>query len=737
MARSSWRIVIPGATAFLASGCFVILAMLVFRMAAAELGATLYTSTTVFVIALMSMALGGLVGSRIADRFPPRQILSVLFALSSAACVLVVVFNNALKDWTGLWRVYWPLHVSLHVGLLLLLPSTLLAATGPVAGRMVSGDGVTAGRALGTVLTWGTCGAIVGVVLAQFFLIPAYGSTTIVWSLSIVMLAVAFLYWISCWVLYVWGMVFGVLFLLATSAAPWATQGGATSYLRGTLDRSVSYESPTPYGRVVEQQISQRPDTRVLWLDGSKQATILPGDVTYVRDFSATVGAAVIDGLCPSGSVPSMLFLGSGGYVLPQYARAVWSQSHIRVAEPNPGLITAATRLTKPDSAAIETIRLDAASCVNALRTRRQQGTLLKRCDLICHQPVDPLGVSFYLVTKEFNDKLSSLLAEDGVYVLSIVDVAEDGPFLGAVVNTLEQTFPHVQVVARATSHPAAVEDYVVLAGKRALPLTERLISNPAGPAARVLDAAGIDRLKRRGAGIVLTEDRAPVETLLAPAVRANASLQLARRWFRQAAALEGQGQEEQCDTLYQRAASSDTPVRRDAYVAIGRRYLSKGDMSKAAAAFDAALTYAIEEGAPAAATAEIHAELAGAWKQMGQPSQARQHMTAAIKGFQAEVRQHPKAVVAWERLGDAFAFLEDWRHASDAFLHCVELEPDYLTHYDKLAKTLEAQQRYDEAIEVVRAQIALLAKTGRKEAAAQQTQYVEVLQYNRAKQGR
>jgi tetratricopeptide (TPR) repeat protein/type II secretory pathway pseudopilin PulG/MFS family permease len=734
MAKSNWRMVIPGATVFLSSGCIVMLAIVVFRMAAGELGASSYTWTTVLAVALMGLALGSFLGGRIAERFHPRRVLSVLFALSSAACVLAVILNNALKDWTGLWGLYWPLHVFVHVGLLLLMPATLLAAANPVAGKMASGEGTLVGRVTGAILTWGACGSIAGMALAELVVIPAYGNTAAVWSISVTTIVLAFLYWVSCWVLYVWGMVFGVLLLLATSSAPWANQSGAAACLRVARAANVLYESQTPDGSVLVEQISQRPDTRVLWLDANKQGTVLPEDVTYIQDFPAAVGVAVMRGLWQPGSSPSMLFLGSDGYVLPRYVESVWPQSHMVVAATIPTGTAAVRNALGVDQMAVQPIHLDPGACLSALCVRLKQGTLPERFDLIHNQPDNRLNVPSCLVTRQFNDKVSSLLSDKGVYILSVVDLADGGAFLGAVVNTLEQTFPHVQVVTRSASRSSAVEDFVILAGRHSLALAELLTSNAASPAARVLDAAQIDQLKKRCSGIILTDERAPVGTLLTPVVRADAPLHLARKWLRQAVLLESLGQGEQSNALYQQVASSEAPIRGHAYAAIGRRYLSKGETSKAAEAFLAALKCDIEGDSPPATVAEMQADLALVFKKMNELSLAKQHIAAAIKGFQAEVRQYPKSAVAWERLGDAFIFQEDWRGASDAFSHCVELEPDYVTHYDKLAKTLEAQRRYDEAIKVVRLQIALLKKTGRKEAVAQQSQYLEVLEYNRVK---
>jgi tetratricopeptide (TPR) repeat protein len=530
-------------------------------------------------------------------------------------------------------------------------------------------------------------------------------------------------------------MVFGVLMLLAIAPAPWAVQSGTAAYLRTARPADVLYESQTLYSLASVKQVSQRPDTRVLSLDKNEQGTVLPGDATYIQGFPAAVGAAVLHGLFPLGSSPAILFLGSGGYVLPRYAGTVWPQSHIRVVEPDPGVTAAATIGLGLGSTMAETIRLDAGTYVSTAQVQRKRGGSVGRCDLVYAQFSNPFDVPFYLLTKQFDDKLSLLLSEKGVYVLSIADTAEGGRFLSAVVNTLEQTFLSVQVVARAVDRPAAVESFVVIAGPRPLNLTEMLTSDSACPPVRVLDAAATDQLKNRSAGLVLMDERAPVGTLLAPVVRADASLRLARKRFHQAVLLEGQGQGELCDVLYGQAAAADTPIQVDAYAAIGRRYLTQGDINKAGEAFGAALKCAIEHGAAVMTTAEIHAELAGVLRKINLLPQAKQHMAAAIKGFQTEVRWHPKSVVAWEHMGDAFVFQDDWSSASDVFSRCVELEPDYLTHYDKLAKALEMQHRYGEAAKTVRAQIVILKKTGRKEAADQQTHIAEYLEYQQAKQ--
>ena len=145
---------------------------------------------------------------------------------------------------------------------------------------------------------------------------------------------------------------------------------------------------------------------------------------------------------------------------------------------------------------------------------RRKRTGTNRPWDLIYAQFANPGDVPFSLVTRQFHDKLSSLLSAEGAYIVSVADTTDEGRFLGAVIGTLGLTFPNVQVVARKADHPAGISSFVVVAGHRQLDLAAMLNSYAASPPARVLDAVQIERIKGRASGLVLTDDRVPTETL-------------------------------------------------------------------------------------------------------------------------------------------------------------------------------------------------------------------------------
>jgi tetratricopeptide (TPR) repeat protein len=121
----------------------------------------------------------------------------------------------------------------------------------------------------------------------------------------------------------------------------------------------------------------------------------------------------------------------------------------------------------------------------------------------------------------------------------------------------------------------------------------------------------------------------------------------------------------------------------------------------------------------------------------MKKPKEAKDHLTQAAEWLRIELKENPGSVVAWDWLGDMLAMTGDFKQASDAFAKALALEPSNPSHYQKLARALEFQKRYGEAIVVVRKHVKLMQDQGKREAATQLSQYVEFLEYQKAKQVR
>ncbi len=763
-ARESLRLLTPGATVFVSSACVMILGLVASRLVARDLGSSLYTWTSVIGIMLAGISAGTYAGGRIADRYHPRRALAVLFGASSAACVAAVILNNAIGGWLWLWRLVWPLHALIRVSVVFLLPSALLGTVAPVVTKIALDRGLPAGRTIGILCAWGAAGGIVGTFAAGFYLVPTFGSMIILWAIGAAMLVLAVLYWVSCWTVYLWAAIFAALTTMGVASGDWAQSAGASMLLREHADPNVLFIDETPYCRVAVRRVSQRPDRRILLHDGLERAEVVMGDVTGLHSFSTRVFAALTHGLAGDRKKPSMLLLDSGGYVFARHLKVFWPDSLIEVVEPDPGVTRAATAAFGLDrNTTIRTIHMSARNYVDQLLRREYAGGAANRYDFIYADLMNGGPIPAEQVTREFNGRIASLLAAGGVYMMSFADVPQSGRFLGAAVNTLGQTFAGVYVIGTERSRPSWPESFVVLAAGERLDVAAILNAQDRRLKFRLLNEQDITDLKDRCNGLILTDDHAPVESLLATAVRQSADEALSRRYFDRARALQaagradlrqsqalardhrgsesaearGQGFEKYRRSIgdYTQAAEWSSLVAIRSYYEIGMMRMEMDELEEAVRAFADAIRCHEGTGMQAGDIAAVHMQAGLLLQRAGKTKEGHKQLQEAARWFRIELEQDPLAVTAWEQLGDTLAFADDMKGASQAFEKALSLEPGYLSHYEKLTRSLERQGRYTEALDIARREMTLLKRLERREEIAQLTPYIELLEYRNAKQ--
>ncbi len=248
--KSFFPILVPSITVFFSSFCIMVLELVAARLIAKYLGSSLYTWTSVIGIVLAGITIGNYLGGRIADRFNARKALSVLFLISSVACVLTVIINNFVGGLIWLWNLNWPVRVFSHVFLVFWIPSTLLGMISPVVAKMALDRGLPTGRTVGDIYAWGAAGSIAGTFAAGYYLIAMMGTIAIIWTIGAGLLLMAILYWPKLWVLYVWAVIFIVLMTMGTAPVEWAKYNGAAVEFREKADQKTFHKDETPYGYI-------------------------------------------------------------------------------------------------------------------------------------------------------------------------------------------------------------------------------------------------------------------------------------------------------------------------------------------------------------------------------------------------------------------------------------------------------------------------------------------------------
>jgi spermidine synthase len=159
-------------------------------LSARSIGMIVGASIQAFAIVLIAFILGISVGSIFvaSSQTVMRRAKGMLYGLIASAGILVALYVLSIEYWVVIYsQVHYGLALNhngyiLHqfvVGaisiIVLGLPAGVLGAVLPLAMRLASSEGSLAGEKVGRLLTWNTLGAVVGVLITGFLLMPVFG----------------------------------------------------------------------------------------------------------------------------------------------------------------------------------------------------------------------------------------------------------------------------------------------------------------------------------------------------------------------------------------------------------------------------------------------------------------------------------------------------------------------------------------------------------------------------------
>ncbi len=196
--------------------------------------------------------------------------------------------------------------------------------------------------------------------------------------------------------------------------------------------------------------------------------------------------------------------------------------SYIEVSEVDPVVTRAAIEaFGLPKDSSIRRYDMDGRNRVADLIRQKRAGNNVTVSNFIFGDAFSDCSVPYHLTTLEFNNLLDELLTDQGVYMLNLIDLFASGQFLGAVLNTCRQVFPHVYVFS-AQDLRSERNTFIVVSAKRPLDSSGFLdtIRSRPGFSGEMLNTEHLARLAKINGDTVLTDDYTPVENLLAEAVR-------------------------------------------------------------------------------------------------------------------------------------------------------------------------------------------------------------------------
>lgn len=738
---ASKSLVIPCATVFISSFCIMVLELVAGRVIARYLGSSLYTWTSVIGIVLAGITFGNYLGGRIADRFQAGKALAILFGISSVTCVITIVLNNLVGGWMWLWQFSWPERIFLHVSLVFFLPSTLLGTISPVVAKMALARGFSTGRTVGDIYACGAAGSIAGTFAAGYWLIATMGTVSIIWAVGGVMMLMALLYGARLWTLRVFALFFVCALVMGISPWEWTAKAGTGLWLRKKADPTLIYEDETQYCYVSVKTLGGTPEERIFMQDKLIHSSILMGNISELQYSYEQIMASITHRFSQGKDRPSFMMLGGGGYVFPRYLEKFWLGSVIDVVEIDPGVTEAAIKAFGLErTSTINTISLDARNYVDELIERKRSGEEVKRYDFIYEDALNDYSVPYQLTTYEFNEKLSQLLTDDGIYMVELIDAFNSGLFLGAFVNTLEQTFPFVAIITEDDADPHTRNTFVVIAAKRKLDIESVCADYGGDKQLRHLSDSETASLKEKIKEMVLTDDYAPVENLLAPVVLRDAESGLAlrdqiraRKLAEQAEKLAWAGNLPETLAKLDELVSADAAVSVRAHAVMARIFADSGKVKEALEVYQAAVNRFSKRQFKDEMTT-LHYDFGALLKKAGKSDEAMEQFRIAADRCREILAKDPTSIDSYVLLGNISTENGDFEEAVKYFQKAVYFKPGDLTNNFNLVQALESQGRLEEAIEVSRQMIEYLLKNGQQQDAAKVQQYLQFLEFKKSR---
>lgn len=485
---------------FLSSGAVLVLETVSLRLVGPYVGVTLQVTSSVIGMALGAIAYGAWMGGWLADRRDPRTLLApalVLAGIATAVTLPVVRYaGEALRGGAAS-------AVLLLTALAVLVPAGLLAAVTPLVVKLQLADLRRTGQVVGRLSGIGTLGGITATLVTGFVLVAALPSTVIVIGLAVL--------------LGLTGLGLGAyLRRRAGTGLPGPARTKAALAVLGLAGAGLSAVAPNPcdvetaYHCARVEVDPQWAQGRTLYLNSAQHSYVDLVDPTHLKYAYTQWIGLVADAAAPKGQRLDALHLGGGGFTMPRYLTATRPGTANLVFEIDGGLVDLDRRelgvRTGPELRAVVG---DARVLIGDEPTGSR--------DLIVGDAFGHLVVPWHLATREMAAEIRRVLRPGGVYVQNVIDYPP-GRFIRAELATVAAEFRHVALIAP----PAAIagrqgSNFLIVGSDAPLPLPAILAGLGTLPEeARLLD--GAELATYIGDALVLTDDYAPVDQLLATA---------------------------------------------------------------------------------------------------------------------------------------------------------------------------------------------------------------------------
>jgi spermidine synthase len=473
---------------FLCGACGMVMELVGLRILAPFFGSSITIWSGVVGVILGAMAIGYWFGGKLADKDANLTTLSLIIAFSGISIAIMGAIKSLVLAFFSVLVTSVALGGFMATVFLFVVPSLLLAMVSPYAFKLSLDSSEKLGRTAGNIYAVGTLGSILGTFLAGFWLVPRFGNTAIIISISMILIALSFVVCVE--------KLREVRVAIAVAALVCAFMTPGIS----SVFAEVIEEKDTLYGTVIVIELEDR---RILQQGLGAQSTMFLDSDELVNAYTKTYDLAMFF----NPNVQRILMIGGAGYSYPKYFLERYPDKKIDVVEISPEITEIARRHFRlEDNPRMNIYHQDGRVFLN--RNETVYDAILGDAYLSIEPPV-------HLVTLEATQRVYDSLSDDGVFVANVIGAleGENSVFFRAYLNTVRQVFPQVLVFVPAyidgveDVNFTAVQNITIAALKQ---FTDNLVSDDSYMQF-LLNSIYNGSLQ---SDIVLTDEHAPVEFL-------------------------------------------------------------------------------------------------------------------------------------------------------------------------------------------------------------------------------
>lgn len=487
------------------------------RLLAPYFGTSLFIWANLIGLVMVYLTLGYWLGGKLADRYPRPSVLYGITAVAGFSVGLIPILSRPILQWslTGFDTYSVGIFYGSLIGVIVLfsVPLLLLGFLSPFTIRLRSTAVSSAGGTAGAVSALSTLGSILGTFVSVFLLIPYIGTAATLYTASVALL------------------VFSIIGLVAVSATrPVAMAGVLLAVILGlAFFAPRSLIKPAPYGELVYEKESAYNYIQVIHDGGAYKLALNEGHAVH----SVYNPASVLTGgpwdywlVAPyfnkdfrPSDMQSLAMIGSAAGTAAHIFTSVYGDLPVDGVEIDPDIVDIGRRYFALDDVKSNTTHIEDG------RTFLQTDGRNKKWTVVGIDAYRQPYIPFHLTTKEFFQEVKNHLLPNGAVMINAGRTGTDTRLVSALANTMLQVFPNVYIIdvssvrggqvaavansmVVATNQPSSLANFAQNAAYAQNPLLKTVFQNS-------IQYGNVREVKPDAAGIVFTDDRAPVEEVI------------------------------------------------------------------------------------------------------------------------------------------------------------------------------------------------------------------------------